>query len=663
MIYGLTNKNIIFKNDKWDVSLDVLSQHPDLNCSDAGRRSVGALAGRAVSSIYNAITGGWTMMLGYSSGKDSEVLLHLFLIALIRAVRHGKMTSRNHFILHTDTGVENPEVSWLARKKLAALEQFIDAENLPLTVVIARPGMTSSWTGRILTGRGLPTFTNSSARQCSHELKIDPARRAKSAFIAARGIKSPVCLMLGSRDAESQIRAGNIARKKGNADRVIKGRDGGELYPIKNWLASDVWEYLLSSGSEPQYPLPSYLGSNTETAEMYRAATGECVWTGADKKSSGACGARFGCWSCQAVGLDKSMQNLLTTDPERFGYMKYLGRIQSYLAKRRYAWEDRHPVGRTIYGPGYIKIQPDVYSPAFLERLLHVCCSADYVEQLRADDVYEKLIAGELEHNEYNLRMAEPQFRIVSEAALVHIDFMWGFHHFNGTPHRAMEIYHKVWSEGQLDLLGDEPSMLAVPRTPIPAPAWVKVGRWGDGTLFSGLADPVAEMVYFEGGEDGRASRIIRTAEGDKRVVAFCQESELTVDDDSAAFIVWNEYDRLLERARSGICTPGSAAQYYLRFGVVQISAGKAAMYDRMMQRGQTLHRRGLSGQQSMASILTRRDIRVISQDRFHRILGRTLQVQIIRLRWWSALYLVLYAAGTGTPERDLISLPADHVA
>lgn len=75
------------------------------------------------------------------------------------------------------------------------------------------------------------------------------------------------------------------------------------------------------------------------------------------------------------------METLLATDPERHGYMSGLNRIQRYLAKRRYAWEDRHPVGRTIYEGGYIKIQPDVYSPVFLERLLHVCCSMDYMEQ------------------------------------------------------------------------------------------------------------------------------------------------------------------------------------------------------------------------------------------------------------------------------------------
>lgn len=126
------NEDLIFKTDKWDTVLNVLNEHPDFKGIDAGREdSLASLISSSVESIYKAITSGWTMMLGYSSGKDSEALLHLFLMALTRAVRSGAVTSRNHFLLHTDTLIENPEVHWLAQKKLAALQAFIDKENLP----------------------------------------------------------------------------------------------------------------------------------------------------------------------------------------------------------------------------------------------------------------------------------------------------------------------------------------------------------------------------------------------------------------------------------------------------------------------------------------------------------------------------------------------------
>ena len=635
---------VLFKNDKWDNALSVLNTHPDLTAIESGReQSLGELVTSSVESIYTALTSGWTMMLGYSSGKDSEALLHLFLMALIRAVRSGAVTSRHHFLLHTDTLVENPEVHWLARKKLTALQTFIDKENLPLTIVLGQPSVTSSWTGRILTGRGLPTFTNSNARQCTHELKISAAQRAKAEYMRGKRIKGRVCLMLGSRDAEGSTRAGNIAKKNGSAVQVIKKHGGdGELYPVKNWLASDIWEFLLSSGSSSHYHLPSYLVNNLETAEMYRAATGECVWSAQDKRQSDSCGARFGCWSCQAVGLDKSMQTLLSSNPDRYGYMEYLNRLQRFLAKRRYAWEDRHPVGRTIYGNGYIKIQPDVYSPQFLERLLFVCCSIDYVEQCRADALLDQLVNGEIENTEHNRRMAEPQFRIVTEAALIHIDFMWGFHHFNSQPFRALDIYHKVWTFGMTDLLDDEPDMMPVERTPIPHPLWVKVSKWGDDSLFSGLADPMAEMTYFNGTDDPRVARTILTPAGSKHVVDFCDEDELTVDPYSAEFIVWEEYPRLRAQVRDGLLTPGSAAQFYLRFGVIQISAGKAAMYDRMMERGQTLHRLKLSGQQTMSEIAERKDLRVLEDQKFRWVTAKTIQARMFQMKWWCCMFLVL---------------------
>ncbi|MEP8111074.1 hypothetical protein ABKS10_23525 [Aeromonas caviae] len=168
----------------------------------------------------------------------------------------------------------------MADKKLAALERFIAKENLPLTVVLAKPGITQSWTGRILTGRGLPTFTGSTARQCSQDLKVGAAKKAKSAYMRdlPKEVRERVCLMLGSRDAESSIRAANIAKLQGNSERVVKTKEGGELYVVKQWLASDVWELLLSSGMGAAYPLPSYLESNTETAELYKAATGDWLW-------------------------------------------------------------------------------------------------------------------------------------------------------------------------------------------------------------------------------------------------------------------------------------------------------------------------------------------------------------------------------------------------
>lgn len=87
----------------------------------------------------------------------------------------------------------------------------------------------------------------------------------------------------------------NIEKKGGSAEDVKQTKEGGELYPIRHWHQGNVWEFLLSSGDEARFALPSYLPNNNETAELYKEATGECVWTGSEKAKS-ACGSRFGCY-------------------------------------------------------------------------------------------------------------------------------------------------------------------------------------------------------------------------------------------------------------------------------------------------------------------------------------------------------------------------------
>lgn len=208
----------ILTGDKWDTVWQTLANDEDLNYVDASTgTSMANLITTGTNVIYKALTDGWTMSLAYSSGKDSECVLHLFLMALVRATRNGTNISQHHYVIHTDTGIENPAVRWLADTKLAELEAFVEKHQLPLSIVIGKPGLTSGWTGRILSGRGLPTFSNSSARQCSIDLKVDPARRARAEYMRGlpKAVRQRVCLLLGSRDAESTTRAMNIEKKAG----------------------------------------------------------------------------------------------------------------------------------------------------------------------------------------------------------------------------------------------------------------------------------------------------------------------------------------------------------------------------------------------------------------------------------------------------------------
>ena len=149
------------------------------------------------------------------------------------------------------------------------------------------------------------------------------------------------------------------------------------------------------------------------------------------------------------------METLLRTDPEKYGYQAGLSRLQRFLSKIQYDWSLRDYIGRKVFEGGYVRLQPNIFSSSLTERLFHACCSLDYVEARRAAEHRRKLLSGEVDDTAYNRRMAEPQFRLVQEANVIHVDFLWSLHCFNPRPFRAIEIYRRVWEEADLDLLED----------------------------------------------------------------------------------------------------------------------------------------------------------------------------------------------------------------
>lgn len=631
---------LILTTDKWQSVFAEIKNNPLFTTSDRDTdQPLGSLIEDAVTSIYQAICDGWTLNIGVSFGKDSSAVLHLFLIALMRAVRDGRNISPHHWIGYTDTGIENPEVHWLAMQKIEQLRSFIEAHNLPLTIVIAKPNFTSSWVGRILTGRGLPTVVSSSSRQCSIDLKVTPAQRARAAYIKQlpREFSSKICLLLGSRDDEGSRRAASISGRHGSASRVVVTPSGGELYPVKEWSATNVWDLLTNSGIDSRYPLPSPFTSNLDTAELYADAQGECIWTPTNTKApSKACGSRFGCSLCAVSGdSDKSMENLLA-DTDRYGYLENLNRLRNYLVATFYDWGLRNNVGRTIYDR-FIKIQPDTYSAAMTEKLLTVAVSIDYAEYQRAERVAAALAAGQLESTPFNLRMAQPQFRLVNAQQIIHIDFVWSLHHFSPYPYRALEIYRQVWDGELLDLLDAEKDMAPVPRTPQPKELWLDLKKtsWSLGGLHDGLSDPLSEMNAFDD-EEGVLSAV-KTKDGLRKLVAFTVDSEITVNAETASFIVWEEYDRLIDSARKGHCTPAAAAIYYLRIGVISIAKGKQALYHEMSQRGQTYRKLGLSGNVSISEIAQRYPLLTTAQ--CHQFAGARLKSRVKKFNWLCFLH------------------------
>ncbi|MFT2519976.1 phosphoadenosine phosphosulfate reductase, partial [Escherichia coli] len=130
-------------------------------------------------------------------------------------------------------------------------------------------------------------------------------------------------------------------------------------------------------------------------------------------------------------------------------------------------------------------------------------------------------------------------------------------------------------------------------------------GRFG--TAYDGLTDTLPLMTYFDGQADPRASRSLKTGESSSVVVAFEEEDELTVEEDTASWIIWHEYDGLRQSIADGEFTPTTAAQYLLRYGAVRISKGKGAVYHRLAQRGQTFSRLGIGERVSLPELVASR--------------------------------------------------------
>lgn len=625
--------------DKWSAVWHTLQTNVDLNYTDAREPvSIASRISLAATSIYEAITDGWTCSVGFSGGKDSTAVLHLFLMALVRAVRSGTNVSQHHFITTADTLIENPEMHYHATQMLASLQTFIDAQALPVTIIVSRPSLTQSWIGRVLTGRGLPTYTNSASRLCSNDFKINPMRQAKARYLKGlpESVRGRVCLMLGSRDAEGHQRAGNIARMGGQATHVTRTAHGGELYPVKEWTTQDIWTFLTASGSDARFPLPGFQPDNFVLAELYKDATGECIWSPEKTTSSpSACGARYGCSLCTAIGIDRSMETLINTNPEKYGYQAGLNRLQRYLTKIQYDWSLRDYVGRTLFEGGYIRLQPNVFSSGLTERLFHVCCSLDYAEARRANDVSEKLHSGELPDTPHNRRMSSPQFRLVEEQSVLYIDFLWSLHCYNPEPFRAIAIYRRVWEHGELDLLDDEPDLTAVPRTPMPAPLWLRVPGSQHDTDRDGLTDPLTASTYFEGERDERAARTLATATGKKSIVSFDEEDEVTVDAGAASWIIWHEYDGLCQRTSSGGLTACYAAHYLLRYGAIRLAKGKGSLYHKLAQRGQRYQRMGLTDNRTLPELLHSQQYKILDDAAYRMLVARRIKGQLKKWRFW----------------------------
>lgn len=572
---------------------------------------------RAWRTVKDLVERDTVVSVAWSGGKDSTVALILSLLAFEDAQRPG-VAGVPLVVTTADTGIENPVVYAYWVRMVRTLRSYAKARGLDVRVRIARPSLVSSWTVKVVSGCGLPTFQNSKSRKCSIDLKRTPAVRSLrrlvpelQAELDARLDKAPPdflrlsqlreritgaqpVVVVGTRYGESAERDRRMAAR-GDTTAVRANEDGTLVLPlIADFALEDVWETLALAGSADGKPLPSFAASFDATRDLYRDASGECVIVAGTKDASSACGARFGCSLCTAVGRDRSMETLLEK-PEN-AFMRPLHRLREFLLRTQNDLGRRRWVGRTFHPlTGHVKVQPDGYSSAMVEELLGIMLSIDAEEAARADalaqaaeegapwpDPHLTALAKEGKTDpDYLARMVRPQFRLVSEEQLILIDFLWsryGVHR----PFRALWIRQEIEKGRRWDIPAVEESEPA----PFPATRWLAVPTTPYHTppLFDDLDWALRDRPG-----------VSLPAITDKTVTVDPEETEtIEVFTESAAFILDYEADGLIALYHDGGYKPMAAVHYYLRFGAIGVPKGRLAEIGAVAERNLRLIECGL---------------------------------------------------------------------
>lgn len=261
-------------------------------------------------------------VIGFSAGKDSTLLLHLVLEALLAVPPDCRV--RPVYILSNDTLVESPVYQAWVDAAVERVCEGVSALNLPVRAVKTHPDEDSTFWVNLL-GRGYPA-PNRTFRWCTDRMKIKPTTK----FIHEQVDKAgEVIILLGVRKAESDARSGRINGylRRAESKRLYPHDDlrGCFIFsPIVDLSDEDVWHILLNSR-------PPWGGDYRDLVTLYRNGTGgECPFvTGPqDTPSCGTTSARFGCWTCTVVEKDNSLTGLIDAG---FEYLEPLAEFRERL--------------------------------------------------------------------------------------------------------------------------------------------------------------------------------------------------------------------------------------------------------------------------------------------------------------------------------------------
>lgn len=512
-----------------------------------------------ISNLARLLRAGRSLIISFSGGKDSSVMLDLALKAIDSVVAAGDECPPCT-VIHSDTRIENPVIQSHAYKELSRVESFAAKRGLPVSVTLVKPSMSQNWLVALYGGRAIANLPDGGAK-CSMQMKVTPMAKAKRRLLQALG--EDAITLVGKRTDESASRAVGMRRRGESAvDPVLNEQGQWILSPIMDYTLDDVFEHIGMVRSERWDAYSNW----DDLMEVYRAGNGgecELIVQITGKAGSTGCSARFGCHQCLRTKDDQSMENMLKE--EQHGYMMGLHRLREYTRKTHYDPGKRAWLSRKLGSDGTLKLSPNAYSPEHSRDLMRFAMTLDVQEQEIADELG-----------------IEPRFRMLTEADVIGIAFVQARYGYA----RALDAiywYREIWCRGARFEI---PDVEEYPRNKLDASEEIVIPGHVTAGLFSGLRDVEAAIADCEQTvEKGAQGRIYSGGPGGE---------EFTVDEDAAELFFGIEMDRALARYHQPDVAPAAAVHYLLRLGVVEIYKGSHSQLDATLRIANAIHELGL---------------------------------------------------------------------
>ncbi len=315
------------------------------------------------------------LVVTFSGGKDSTVVLQLVIEMLLELKREGQELKKT-YVVSSDTTVEMPIIASYLENILESIDIFSQKEDLNISVNLIKPKVEESFFA-LMIGKGYPA-PNQWFRWCTDRLKIRPATYFLESLVKKN---QSILMLLGVRLDESVSRANSINSRELNFQGLSMHEQIPNAYvlsPIKDWTTLEVWQYL-NSKSAPW-------GSHESMMKLYsKGATlpdgtvrdGDADCNIALNPEAPSCGkTRFGCWTCTVIEKDRSMQGMVQNGEE---WMKPLWEYREMLLDYRNR-EDKRNHRRRNAQLGLGAFNLDVRKE-LLEKLFIIEATNDFLER------------------------------------------------------------------------------------------------------------------------------------------------------------------------------------------------------------------------------------------------------------------------------------------